>query len=254
MPDSAPATGADTMLMRHTTYIAPSGRVMSLMADMIRVIVADDHEIVRAGVRMLLAMTNDISLVGEAEDGASALALVSQLVPSVALLDLEMPRMDGLTATRAIVSAGAATKVLVLTMHAEVECRARLLAAGAAGYLSKSAADRELVPAIRTIAAGGSYEQRTPFAPAIATASCGVLEQQRENFECLNPWERVVFRLVAGGWSRDATAAKLRITADEVDDYRERIADKLGVTHRADYLRLCLRLGLPRAEAGSGKE
>lgn len=220
---------------------------MSFMADLIRVIVADDHEIVRAGVRMLLAMTGDISLVGEADDGVSALALVTQLSPAVALLDLEMPRMDGLTATRAIVAAGAATKVLVLTMHAEVECRARLIAAGAAGYISKGAADRELAPAIRTLAAGGSYEQRAPFTPVAVTTDCGALEHQRELFEELDPWERVVFRLVAGGWSRDATAAKLRITANEVDDYREHIADKLGVSNRSEYLRLCLRLGLPRA-------
>lgn len=221
---------------------------MDFMSDMIRVIVADDHEIVRAGVRMLLAMTSDISLVGEAGDGVAALALVRQALPAVALLDLEMPHMDGLAATRAIAASGGVTRVLVLTMHAGVECRAKLMAAGASGYLTKSAADRELVSAIRIIAAGGSYAQRTPFISAPAPSSCEMLEQQRSEFDKLNPWERVVFRLVAGGWSRDATAARLRISANEVDAYRERIAAKLGVRHRADYLRLCLRLGLPHNE------
>ena len=219
-----------------------------MMSDLIRVIVADDHEIVRTGLRMLLAMTSDISLVGEAEDGLTALALVKSMLPAVALMDLEMPRMDGLTATRAIMQADSGTRVLVLTMHADEDCRARLLEAGASGYLSKAAADRELAPAIRAVAAGGTYQQRAPFAPTAPPVDCGMLDRQRETFESLSAWERVVFRLVAGGWSRDATAEKLRITPDQVDDYRGHIADKLGVSHRADYLRLCLRLGLPRTE------
>src|SRR5215208_6001174 len=115
--------------------------------DIIRVILADDHLVVRAGLKALLSTSKDIEVVGEASNGRDAVALVDRLSPHVAVLDLDMPQMDGLTATKEIVGRNVATRVLILTMHTEDEFLVNLLEAGAAGYLVKNAADRELADA-----------------------------------------------------------------------------------------------------------
>ena len=127
--------------------------------DIIRVILADDHLVVRAGLKALLSTSKDIEVVGEASNGRDAVALVDRLSPHVAVLDLDMPQMDGLTATKEIVGKNIATRVLILTMHTEDEFLVNLLEAGAAGYLVKNAADRELADAVRAVAAGDNYVQ-----------------------------------------------------------------------------------------------
>jgi len=139
-------------------------------SDVIRVILADDHLVVRAGLKALLGATKDIEVVGEATNGRDALALVERLTPTVAVLDLDMPQMDGLTATKEIVARANGTRVLILTMHTEEEYLVTLLEAGAAGYLMKNAADRELADAVRAIAAGDIYVQ----ASASRTLVCAV--------------------------------------------------------------------------------
>src|SRR3982751_6019321 len=127
--------------------------------DVIRVILADDHLVVRAGLKALLGTSKDIEVVGEATNGREAVALVERLQPHIAVLDLDMPQMDGLAATRELVARGSATRVLILTMHTEDEYLVTLLEAGAAGYLVKNAADRELADAVRAVASGDSYVQ-----------------------------------------------------------------------------------------------
>src|SRR5215213_305434 len=127
--------------------------------DVIRVILADDHLVVRAGLKALLGATKDIEVVGEATNGRDAIALIARESPHVAVLDLDMPQMDGLTATKQLVAAHSATRVLILTMHTEDEYLVNLLEAGAAGYLVKNAADRELADAIRAVASGDVYVQ-----------------------------------------------------------------------------------------------
>jgi DNA-binding NarL/FixJ family response regulator len=127
--------------------------------DVIRVILADDHLVVRAGLKALLSTSKDIEVVGEASNGRDAIALIERLSPHVAVLDLDMPQMDGLTATKELVERNSATRVLILTMHTEDEFLVNLLEAGAAGYLVKNAADRELADAVRAVAAGDSYVQ-----------------------------------------------------------------------------------------------
>lgn len=122
----------------------------------ISVVLADDHAVVRAGLRAILGTAPDIIIAGEAADGARAVALIEQIVPDVAIIDLSMPVMDGAAATRAIVAKALKTRVLILTMHVEEEYLLPLLEAGAAGYLVKSAADTELVKAVRAIAYGDS--------------------------------------------------------------------------------------------------
>ncbi|HEX6631551.1 MAG TPA: response regulator transcription factor, partial [Gemmatimonadaceae bacterium] len=122
--------------------------------DVITLVLADDHALVRGGMRALLAGARDLQVIGEAGDGEEALAVAERLRPDVLVMDLDMPRMDGMAATREIVARELPVKVLVLSMHTEDEQLVALLRAGAAGYLSKGAAQRELVDAIRALAHG----------------------------------------------------------------------------------------------------
>ena len=216
-----------------------------MSADSIRVVLADDHLVVRAGLKALLATTRDIEVVGEAANGSEAVALVERLKPQVVVLDLDMPVMDGLTATREIVKATPETRVLILTMHTEDEHLVTLLEAGAAGYLVKNAADRELADAVRAVAAGDTYVQ-PQFARALAkrVSKLGEHSDERQQHAQLSERERDVLVLVAGGYSASEIGERLFISPKTVETYKQRITEKLGLSHRADYVQFCLRLGL----------
>jgi DNA-binding NarL/FixJ family response regulator len=214
-------------------------------SDTIRVILADDHLVVRAGLKALLATNKDIEVVGEAANGREALALVERLKPQVAVLDLDMPVMDGVAATKEITKANPDTKVLILTMHTEDEYLVTLLEAGAAGYLVKNAADRELADAVRSVAAGDTYVQ-PQFARALARQVSKRAEHadERQQHAHLSERERDVLVLVAGGYSASEIGERLFISPKTVETYKQRISEKLGLSHRSDYVQFCLRLGL----------
>ena len=221
---------------------------MASAPDTIRIILADDHLVVRAGLKALLGATRDIEVVGEATNGRDALALVDRLSPQVAVLDLDMPQMDGLAATKELVARGSSTRVLILTMHTEDEYLVDMLEAGAAGYLVKNAADRELADAIRAIASGDVYVQASA-SRALARAVAGRNEHaaERARYQQLTERERDVLVLVAGGYSASEIGEKLFISPKTVETYKQRISEKMGLSHRADYVQLCLRLGLLQA-------
>jgi two-component system, NarL family, response regulator NreC len=217
--------------------------------DVIRVILADDHLVVRAGLKALLGATKDIEVVGEATNGRDALTLVERLAPQVAVLDLDMPQMDGLAATKELVARHVPTRVLILTMHTEEEYLITLLEAGAAGYLMKNAADRELADAVRAIAAGDVYVQASASrALARAVARRNEHAEERDRYQQLSERERDVLVLVAGGYSASEIGEKLFISPKTVETYKQRISEKMGLSHRADYVQLCLRLGLLQAQ------
>ena len=130
-----------------------------MTGDVIRVVVADDHVVVRAGLRAVLGMAKDIEVIGEVGTGRDAVTMAERLKPDVIVMDLDMPQLDGAGATREILAKGLATRVLVLTMHVEEEYLLPVMKAGASGYLVKSAADRELVTAVRRVAHGDVYMQ-----------------------------------------------------------------------------------------------
>jgi DNA-binding NarL/FixJ family response regulator len=224
--------------------------------DVIRVILADDHLVVRAGLKALLGATKDIEVVGEATNGREAIALIERLTPHVAVLDLDMPQMDGLTATRELATLGRATRVLILTMHTEEEYLVTLLEAGAAGYLVKNAADRELADAVRAVAAGDSYVQ----ASAARTLARAVSRRadhadEREQYQHLSEREKGVLVLVASGYAASEIGEKLFISPKTVETYKQRITEKLHLSHRADYVQFCLRLGLLKSDvAATGTE
>lgn len=211
----------------------------------IRVVLADDHAVVRAGLRALLEAEPDIEVAGEAANGREAIELSARLSPDVIVMDLSMDGIDGLTAARTIVGAGPRPRVLVLTMHGEEEYLLPVLEAGAAGYLMKSAADRELINAVRTVARGDVYVQPT----AARVLARGVRKKdaesaERARFDRLTDREREVFRLVAQGYSGPEIGRTLLISPKTVDTYKLRVNEKLGLAHRSEYVRLALRLGL----------
>lgn len=234
---------------RSLEEIVTSNGVSSHMSnsrpDIIRVILADDHLVVRAGLKALLGASKDIDVVGEATNGRDAVGMVERLSPHVAVLDLDMPQMDGLGATKEIVARFPACKVLILTMHTEDEYLVTLLEAGASGFLVKNAADRELADAVRAVASGSLYVQpAASLTLARAVARRAEHAQEREKYLQLSERERDVLVLVAGGHSASEIGEKLFISPKTVETYKQRITEKLSLSHRPDYVQFCLRLGL----------
>lgn len=222
----------------------------SMNGDQIRVILADDHAVVRAGLRAVLGAAKDIEVVSEATSGREAVALAERLRPDVVVMDLSMADGDGLTATRELVAKGPTPRVLVLTMHAEEEYLVQALQAGATGYLVKSAADRELVDAVRAVAHGDVYVQ--PSAGRILARGLKRNDKaadERTRYEKLTERERDVLRLVAEGYTAPEIGEKLFISPKTVDTYKQRINEKLGLSHRADYVKFALKLGLLSADS-----
>ena len=216
-----------------------------MVDDIIRVILADDHAVVRAGLKAVLGAAKDIDVVGEAANGRDAVAMAERLDPHVVVMDLTMPEMDGVEATRALVAQASAPRVLVLTMHAEEEYLMPVLEAGASGYLLKSAADRELIAAVRAVAHGDTYVQPSAArALARGVRRRGEHADEREKYAQLTERERDVLRLVARGFSAPEIGTQLSISAKTVDTYKQRIGEKLGLTHRSEYVQLALKLGL----------
>jgi len=216
-----------------------------MIDDIIRVVLADDHSVVRAGLKAVLGVAKDIEVIGEAKTGLEAVTLAERFKPDVVVMDLSMPEMDGTAATKEIVAKGLDTRVLILTMHAEEDYLVPLIEAGAAGYLVKSAADRELVDAVRAVAHGDVYV-RASAARVLARnlTKKDPAQSERERFEKLTERERDVLRFVAQGYSAPEIGEKLFISPKTVDTYKQRIQEKLGLMHRSDYVQLALKLGL----------
>jgi DNA-binding NarL/FixJ family response regulator len=216
-----------------------------MTGDMIRVVLADDHAVVRAGLKAVLSAAKDIEVIAEATNGTEAVSFAERFKPDVIVMDLSMPELDGAGATRQIVEKGLPTKVLVLTMHAEEDYLVPLMEAGAAGYLMKSAADRDLVDAVRAVAHGDVYVR--PSAGRILAKNLTKKDpekQNRERFEKLTQREQDVLRLVAQGYSAPEIGERLYISPKTVDTYKQRIHEKLGLAHRSDYVQFALKLGL----------
>jgi DNA-binding NarL/FixJ family response regulator len=212
----------------------------------IRVVLVDDHTIVRTGLKAVLGADPDIEVVGEAAGGNEAVALLTRIEADVVVMDLSMADGDGISATRTIMSRGEpGARVLVLTMHSEEAYLEAVLEAGASGYLVKSTADRELVDAVRAVARGEVWVQ-----PAAARVLAQGTRQREERasdqsrFERLTERERSVMQLIAAGYTAPEIGEQLSISPKTVDTYKQRINDKLGLTHRADYVKLALKLGL----------
>jgi len=210
----------------------------------IRVLIADDHAILREGVRALLAATEDIEVVGQASDGREAIDACKKLDPDVVLMDIAMPGLGGIEAAIEIRKEGMRAKVLILSQYEDREYVRRLLRAGVAGYVLKKSAGSELVGAIRAVQRGGLV-----LDPEVARAAMEERDPQRaggDPYEALTDREKQVFRLVAEGRSNKEVADDLGISVKTAMSHREHVMQKLDLHNRTELVRLALKLGVIR--------
>lgn len=218
--------------------------------DRIDILLADDHGVVRAGLRALLEAEPDMRVVAEAADGPTAVALTAQHRPTVVVADLSMPD-GGLETIRQITALGLPTRVLVLTVHAEERYLLPVLEAGGSGYVRKASAHTDLLRAIRTVARGEVFLDPA----ATKTLLKGYLGRVRSGDETdfgevLSDRERDVVRLTAEGHTAQQAADMLALSPKTVETYRHRAMQKLGLTNRAELVRYALRAGLLAADDG----
>jgi two-component system response regulator NreC len=210
----------------------------------IRVVLADDHPIVRAGLRALLESQPDMVVVGEAGTASEAVDLVRQTTPDVAVLDISMPG-GGLEALREIAALKLPTRVLILTVHAEERYLLPVLQAGGSGYVRKASLHTDLLDAIRTVAAGEVFVD--PDAARMLLQ--GYLDQVKRGevqdpAQLLSEREREVLRLTAAGYTAQEIAEQLSLSPKTVETYRHRVMQKLGFSRRSELVRFALQIGL----------
>jgi two-component system response regulator NreC len=216
--------------------------------DKIRLLVVDDHPVVRAGLRTLLSAQDDMQVVGEADDGRVAIEQAVELEPDVVVMDITMKGMGGLEATQEITRRLPHTKVLVLTMHENEEYLRQLLEAGATGYVLKQAVDTELVVAIRAVQRGEvflySSFSRFLLGDLVQKDEVEQPTSQLDSYERLSQREREVMRLVALGHTNQEIADQLYLSVKTVETYRSRVMDKLNLRSRSALVRYALQRGL----------
>lgn len=206
----------------------------------IDVLLVDDHAVVREGYRRLLEQTEDIRVLAEAGSGEDAYRLFCELRPAVVVMDISLPRISGIEITRKIVAREPGARVLVFSMHEDVVFASRALAAGARGYIAKSAAPEVLVEAIRRIAAGKGYVDHA-MAQKLASQRVG---SEPDPVSVLTEREFEVFRLLAQGQPVGEIASILNLTAKTVANHQSSLRQKLGVDNAAQLVRLAARHGL----------
>jgi two-component system response regulator NreC len=210
----------------------------------IRVLIADDHSVLRAGLRMLLGAQSDIDVVGEAADGLEVSRKARELRPDIVLLDLSMPGPRSGNVIREVLRACPKTRVLILTMHDDAAYLRSALSAGAAGYLVKKAADTELLSAIRAVHAGRTFVDLTRTTGLPQPSLPAKVPGQWQPPKNLSRREREVLRLLAQGHSNQQIADKIRLSVKTVETYRTRLSEKLGLRGRAELYRFAAESGI----------
>jgi len=214
----------------------------------IRVVIADDHAIVRDGIRALLQLADDIEVVGEASDGASAIDECRRLRPDLVLMDIAMPGLGGLEATLQIRKDLPDVKVLVLTQYEDREYVHRFMKLGVAGYVLKKLAGAELVAAVRAAARGGLVLDPDVAREAMRGQEEPAAAMDADPYDSLTDREKQVLKLVAEGRSNKEVAELLDISVKTAMSHRERIMEKLDLHSRTDLIRFALRRGVIRVE------
>ena len=213
-----------------------------------RVLLVDDHALVRAGLRALLETLPRVEVVGETGDGLAAVRLATELAPDVILLDITLPGLNGLEVATRVARLGTGVRVLMLSMHASPEYAARAFAAGAAGYLNKDSAFDELAAALDAIGAGRRYLCR-----AIDPEQVALFERQAANggsgIDRLTPRQRQILQLVAEGFSTREIAERLYLSVKTVETHRAQIMQRLDIHDVAGLVRFAIRHGLLPPEA-----
>ena len=211
----------------------------------IRVLLADDHTILRAGLRMMLNAQEDIEVVGEASNGHDAITEALSLLPDVVIMDISMPDRNGIEATREIKQRQPEVKVLILTMHENEAYLFQSLRAGASGYMMKESADTDLIQAIRTVQGGRFYLSAAAQAMMVGDYLQRVhTGEEKDSYNDLTEREREILKLVAEGLTNNQIAERLVISPKTVDTHRTHVMDKLNLHSRAELVKYAMRRGL----------
>ena len=219
----------------------------------LRVLLVDDHTVVRQGLRRILEAGADIQVVGEAGDGRTAAEMAERLRPHVVVMDVSLPELNGIEATRQIVKRSDGTKVLILSMHLDEVCVRESLKAGARGYLLKDSEDLDLVNAVKMLAQGRSF-----FSPAISKMLLegyvgeGPGPQAEDNLGLLTDREREVLQLIADGFSNKQMASELGISIKTVEKHRQQLMQKLDIHDVAGLTRYAIAKGIIENSKGIG--
>lgn len=216
--------------------------------DKLRVFLADDHMVVREGLKSLVNAQSDMHVVGEADNGGAAWRAACELVPDVLVMDVSMPDMSGAEATEIMRRDCPQVRVLALTVYEDRSYLRQMMDAGASGYVLKRAVSDELVRAIRTVAAGGSYVDPTLAGSLVSSYFNQGTAEGRDPAGELSERESQVLRLIAWGYSNKEIGWKLNISAKTVDTYKLRLMEKLNLRSRTDIVRYALRQGLLQEE------
>jgi DNA-binding NarL/FixJ family response regulator len=210
----------------------------------IRILLADDHETVRTGLRVILNAQIDMEVVGEAADGQAVIEKTEELLPDMVLMDVSMPRLNGLQATETLRKRFPAVKVLTLTRHGDVAYLHQLLQAGASGYVLKQSRAAEILQAIRAIARGGTYIDSAIAGDALpAPARAPAAGRGRSATPLLSPRETETLQMVARGYSNKEIAAQLDLSVKTVETHKGNAMHKLGMLNRIDIVRYAVLQG-----------
>lgn len=210
----------------------------------IKIILADDHEIMREGLKSLLEKQGDITVIGQAEDGRTTVRLARELSPDIVIMDISMPDMNGIEATRQIVGRDSRAKVIALSVHSDKRFVSEMLHAGASAYLLKDCAFNELVNAVRAVIANHSY-----LSPEITDAMIKdykdiLSKNPLSAFSILTSREREVLQLLAEGKTTKDIAARLNVSVKTIETYRHQLMDKLHIHSVADLTKYAIKEGL----------
>lgn len=209
----------------------------------IRIMLVDDHELVRTGFRSLLNNLTGIEIVAEAGDGSQALQMVEVHRPDIVLMDIAMPGLSGLEATLQMTQKYPATRVIIVSMHANSEYARRAVRAGAAGYLLKDSNTAELEMAIRAVARGETYLTPT-ISKHIMTDYARRMDEDASPLDRLTPRQREILALLAEGYSRKEIAKRLNISVKTFDTYRQQLMQQLDIHDRAGLTQIAAQMGL----------
>jgi two-component system, NarL family, response regulator NreC len=217
--------------------------IMKPTPNKLRICLADDHAMIRAGLKMLVNAQADMEVIGEASDGRAAVAMVLNLKPDVIVLDVSMPELSGLQAAEELRRARTTTKILPLTRHADGGYLQQLLSAGASGYMLKQSAAEELIRAIRAIAAGGTYLDPAIAGKLIMNQQGRFTDRKSRKQSDLTERETEVLRMIAWGYSNKEIATRLTLSVKTVEAHKANAMRKLDLTSRIDIVRFAILQG-----------